>query len=337
MHYIILVCALLVFGILLCLIKNRHIKIDESDIKSSDFISEQSEQFQANDSDLYRKLTNANSEILQLTQTLNEIAHENSQLVSELNEAKLRNKQLRGDLFNVVQSNESAIHALHLTTLSLQMCGLILQRELNRSERLLVNYESLKNRLQTICVEIESKARRRLFKKGIGVPYRFTPGVEQIQLLRDFSEIIDLTTKIIEGNYADVDKTHSNVGLSEDIQIDDVDLLSSRLKISGIQGIINEAIKQNNNPQSQHQDDTTLRDFVINTLMYTKTLTDSWSDVEYHQGIAAIVSNLNKLDYHIFIPDHTCESMNIKRGIQVPACYQNEIHENVGFEKSKSY
>lgn len=333
MDFMILFCALLGFCLLLCLMKSMNRNIEETRPKSSDFTSEQSEQ---TNPELDNELTDANNEIIRLTQTLDGIIQENSHLAGELEDANQRNKQLRRNLFNVVQSNESAIHALNLTTLSLQMGGLMLQRELNRSKRLLNKYEWLRNRIGTICIEIESKARRRLFKKGIGVPYRFIPGVEQIDLLKDFTEIIESTTKIIEGNYGEEENSQSNVFLSDDLQIDEVDLLTSRLKQSDIQKKITEVIKQKNNFESEVQDDTNLRDFVIKTLKYTKTLTETWSDIEYHQAIVGTVSNFNKLDFHISIPDHTCESMNIKRGIHVPSCYQKNIDGKAGLENSKS-
>ena len=148
-------------------------------------------------------LTQANQRNQGLSTELEELRQDRSRLRSDLENASQRNEELgqevttlTGSLVEVSQSNENALWLLYLSEQSLQSCGGALLSEQHRYQGLEKNYKTLHqsygetaDSYKNFREEVQSKARKRLVKKGIGVALSFVPGVGLIHVLSDLGEI----------------------------------------------------------------------------------------------------------------------------------------------------
>lgn len=120
----------------------------------------------------------------------------NAILTTERDQERETNARLTGSLVEVSQSNENALWLLYLSEQSLQSCGGALLSEQHRYQGLEENYETLHRGYRKTAddygafrKEVQSKAKKRLVKKGIGVALSFLPGVGLIDVLSDLGEI----------------------------------------------------------------------------------------------------------------------------------------------------
>ena len=148
-------------------------------------------------------LTQANQRNQGLSTELEELKGDCSRLRSDLENASQRNEELgqevttlTGSLVEVSQSNENALWLLYLSEQSLQSCGGALLSEQHRYQGLEKNYKTLHqsygetaDSYKNFREEVQSKARKRLVKRGIGVALSFVPGVGLIHVLSDLGEI----------------------------------------------------------------------------------------------------------------------------------------------------
>ena len=148
-------------------------------------------------------LTQANQRNQDLSTELEELKGDRSRLMSDLENASQRNEELgqevttlTGSLVEVSQSNENALWLLYLSEQSLQSCGGALLSEQHRYQGLEKNYKTLHqsygetaDSYKNFREEVQSKARKRLVKRGIGVALSFVPGVGLIHVLSDLGEI----------------------------------------------------------------------------------------------------------------------------------------------------
>lgn len=152
---------------------------------------------------LTTNLTQANQRNQSLSTELEELKQDRSHLRRDLENASQRNEKLEqevrtltGSLVEVSQSNENALWLLHLSEQSLQSCGGALLSEQHRYQGLEKNYKTLHqsygetaDSYKNFREEVQSKARKRLVKRGIGVALSFVPGVGLIHVLSDLGEI----------------------------------------------------------------------------------------------------------------------------------------------------
>ena len=152
---------------------------------------------------LTTNLTQANQRNQSLSTELEELKQDRSRLRSDLENASQRNEELgqevttlTGSLVEVSQSNENALWLLYLSEQSLQSCGGALLSEQHRYQGLEKNYKTLHqsygetaDSYKNFREEVQSKARKRLVKRGIGVALSFLPGVGLIHVLSDLGEI----------------------------------------------------------------------------------------------------------------------------------------------------
>lgn len=161
---------------------------------------------------LTTNLTQANQRNQGLSTELEELRQDRSRLRSDLENASQRNEELgqevttlTGSLVEVSQSNENALWLLYLSEQSLQSCGGALLSEQHRYQGLEKNYKTLHqsygetaDSYKNFREEVQSKARKRLVKKGIGVVLSFVPGVGLIHVLSDLGEIASIAAGAAE-------------------------------------------------------------------------------------------------------------------------------------------
>lgn len=161
---------------------------------------------------LTTNLTQANQRNQGLSTELEELKQDRSRLRSDLENASQRNEELgqevrtlTGSLVEVSQSNENALWLLYLSEQSLQSCGGALLSEQHRYQGLEKNYKTLHqsygktaDSYKNFREEVQSKARKRLVKKGIGVVLSFVPGVGLIHVLSDLGEIASIAAGAAE-------------------------------------------------------------------------------------------------------------------------------------------
>ena len=154
---------------------------------------------------LRTQLETANAEIESLTGQLEIANAEITNLTQQLEAAEQAKANLSRQLEQVSEKNENALWLLYLSELSLQASAVVLHSERKRSSRLIQNYRDLEKRYQTLhggytkavesyddfCDEVETKARRRLVRRGIGVALSFIPGFGLIDILSDLGEIVE--------------------------------------------------------------------------------------------------------------------------------------------------
>ena len=151
------------------------------------------------------QLETANVEIGSLTGQLETADAEIESLTQQLKVADQAKANLSIQLEQVSEKNENALWLLYLSELSLQASAVVLHSERKRSSRLIQNYRDLEKQYRTLhggyteavesyddfCGEVETKARRRLVRRGIGVALSFIPGFGLIDILSDLGEIVE--------------------------------------------------------------------------------------------------------------------------------------------------
>ena len=192
-------------------------------------------QLEEANSDIVRRetqLTVANSKIVRLETQLEEA---NSDIVR----LETQTEGLSRNLKLIFEHNKQALWLVHLFELSLQATAVALCNERVQVVHLIKKYQELEKKYQELYQEfdttaqdyknfreeVERRARRRLFKAGIGVALSFVPGVGLIQILSDLGGILDFITQASE-DASDLSDLLKSFELSDDAVRDLENLVS---------------------------------------------------------------------------------------------------------------
>ena len=219
------------------------------------------------------------------------------------------------------------MQVLHLAALALQVCGVILQRELIRARRLDENcrklkkgYEALKDSYEAFHEEVESKTRRRLVRKGVGVALSFIPGLGLIDILSDLGDVLDVATEVGEEiSELDMELTHvpepvevfGDAGDSEsEIPIGEAAFLPL---IPNAQIGVKEVLLENVDPENTTPDPSDLDNFFRDTLQRMEDLIQSWTEDKRREAIVEIITNLREFDYQLRYPISTSKDQHRRK------------------------
>ena len=274
--------------------------------------------------ELDNQLDVANQHIIELDSQLDVANRRIVELDSQLGAANRRITELRIERQQLAQSNDDAIRLLYLATLSLEVCGLALRRELDRYTRLDEQYRRLADAYNDLVdnygdfrEKIKSKARRRLVKKGVGIALAFIPGLALIDILSDLADILAVATEADEAiDVFDVElgDTQESIASSSsdapevsesDIEIDDPSLLP--LIPSAPNGVVL-ALQQNVNANNNTPDPSVLDAFVKDILRYMMDLAQLLTDDMHQEAIADMITNLQDFNYQLRYPSRTDEN-----------------------------
>ena len=274
--------------------------------------------------ELDSQLDVANQHIIELDSQLDVANRRIVELDSQLGAANRRITELRIERQQLAQSNDDAIRLLYLATLSLEVCGLALRRELDRYTRLDEQYRRLADAYNDLVdnygdfrEEIKSKARRRLVKKGVGIALAFIPGLALIDILSDLADILAVATEADEAiDVFDVElgDTQESIASSSsdapevsesDIEIDDPSLLP--LIPNAPNGVVL-ALQQNVNANNNTPDPSVLDAFVKDIFRYIMDLAQLLTDDMHQEAIADMITNLQDFNYQLRYPSRTDEN-----------------------------
>ena len=274
--------------------------------------------------ELDNQLDVANQRIIELDNQLDVANRRIVELDSQLGAANRRITELRIERQQLAQSNDDAIRLLYLATLSLEVCGLALRRELDRYTRLDEQYRRLADAYNDLVdnygdfrEEIKSKARRRLVKKGVGIALAFIPGLALIDILSDLADILAVATEADEAiDVFDVElgDTQESIASSSsdapevsesDIEIDDPSLLP--LIPNAPNGVVL-ALQQNVNANNNTPDPSVLDAFVKDIFRYIMDLAQLLTDDMHQEAIADMITNLQDFNYQLRYPSRTDEN-----------------------------
>lgn len=263
---------------------------------------------QANEriANLESTLGQANKRIATLETELAQVRQHRASLETELAQERQRCKHLETDLALVAQSNQAALWGLYLCEVSLQVCGAALRSESNRSKRLVGHYRRLEQTYSAFRDDVQSKARQRMVRKGIGVALALIPGVGLIDLLSDLGEIASaastagdaaLDADEIKSALSEVQESVDSPG-ADVVTLEESEFLSASTETDAMpivaltpeaQSAVKEKfLEQELGPDTGTLALTTPPPFVAGMIQRTKELVDSVSEEERRKAMAIV-------------------------------------------------